>query len=134
MTTTAEPQSKALESWAILEILGHRRLAGYLTEQQIAGAAFIRIDIPLDGGQTATQFYAPSSVYAIHPCTEEIARATAAARSAAPVNAWELRHILPPPAEATPAPRLCTNCEDQRTIHPSGLCQDCRIEEDDDRG
>lgn len=37
---------EGFEGWAILELMGHRRLGGYLTEQEIAGAAFIRIDIP----------------------------------------------------------------------------------------
>lgn len=35
--------------WAILELMGHRRLAGYVSEQEIAGAAFIRVDVPGTG-------------------------------------------------------------------------------------
>lgn len=32
--------------WAILELMGHRRLGGYVTEQEIAGTASLRIDVP----------------------------------------------------------------------------------------
>jgi hypothetical protein len=77
--------------WVVLELLGHRRLAGWLTEQQIAGASFLRLDIPgADGHPGATQLYAPGSVYAITPTTEEIARKVAARSFPAPVQRWEL--------------------------------------------
>lgn len=36
------------EEWVVLELLGHRRLAGYLSEQQVAGAGFLRLDVPSD--------------------------------------------------------------------------------------
>ena len=74
--------------WVILELLGHRRLAGYLTEQQIAGASFLRLDVPSE--PPATQYYAPSSVYAITPTTEEMARQVARRNRPAPVQRWEL--------------------------------------------
>jgi hypothetical protein len=83
--------SDSFAEWVVLELLGHRRLAGYLTEQQIAGASFLRLDIPgraSEGG--ATQYYSPGSVYAITPTTEEIARAVAVDNMPAPVQRWEL--------------------------------------------
>lgn len=78
--------------WVILELLGHRRLAGYLTEQQIAGHGFLRLDIP-DGNSeafAATQLFNPTSVYAIHPTTETIARHAAKTYRQAPLQRWEL--------------------------------------------
>ncbi|MEU8278192.1 hypothetical protein ACFYOK_37505 [Microbispora bryophytorum] len=88
--------SEAFEGWAILELMGHRRLAGHLSEQEIAGASFLRIDVPGDEEQAAaTQFYSPSAVYAITPTTEETARAVARGRRPAPVQRWE---IAAPPA------------------------------------
>lgn len=112
--------------WVILELLGHRRLAGYLTEQEIAGASFLRLDIPGDstpedgdgdleigmrGGFVGgtTQFYSPSSVYAITPTSEEIARAAARGSRPAPVQRWELEPAtprvehVPPPLKDGPA-------------------------------
>lgn len=79
------------EGWAILELMGHRRLAGHLSEVSIAGGSFIRIDVPAaDGGTSATQFYSPSAVYCITPTTEEVARAVARGAQPAPVQRWEL--------------------------------------------
>lgn len=72
--------------WVILELFGHRRLAGYLTEQEIAGQGFLRLEIP----EQATQFYSPSAVYGITPTTEEIARRVAKGSNPAPIHQWEL--------------------------------------------
>lgn len=81
----------AFASWAVLELMGHRRLAGYVTEQQIAGASFLRIDIPASGGvPAATQFYGPQAVYGITPCTEETALRAARIGRVEPVSRWEL--------------------------------------------
>jgi hypothetical protein len=67
----------SFEGWAILEVMGHRRLAGHVSEVTIAGAQMLRIDIP---GPTeadpvkATQFYPGSSVFCLTPTTEETTR------------------------------------------------------------
>lgn len=79
--------------WVILELLGHRRLAGYLTEQQIAGHGYLRLDIPGEDDSeafAATQLFNPTSVYAIHPTSETIARHAAKTYRQAPLNRWEL--------------------------------------------
>lgn len=76
--------------WAILELMGHRRLGGYIQEQEIGGAPFIRIDIPSQDGNGATQFYSPAAVYCITPTAEETARRLAAIAVPAPVSRWEL--------------------------------------------
>ena len=81
---------KSYAEWSILELLGHRRLAGYVTEQEIAGKGFLRIDIPGPDATTVTQFYSPDSVYGLTPTTEEIARRVATRSSPAPVARWEL--------------------------------------------
>ena len=78
-------------SWSILALLGHRRLAGFVTEQEIAGKGFLRIEIPGPGETKTTQFYSPDSVYGLTPTTEEIARRVAARDRPAPVHPWELR-------------------------------------------
>jgi hypothetical protein len=81
----------AFDSWAILELMGHRRLAGHVTEEQIAGALYLRIDIPAIGDEpAATQFYGPQAVYAITPCTEQTARKATAIGRVAPVHHWEI--------------------------------------------
>lgn len=87
---------EAFEGWAILELMGHRRLGGLVRGQEIAGKGFIRIDIPGNGEHDgATQFYNPDSLYALTPTTEEIARRIAEA-APMPVTRWELRALESP--------------------------------------
>jgi hypothetical protein len=66
------------ETWAIVEIMGHHQYAGWVTEAQIGGATFLQVDIP----QTSkfpmhTKYVGAGSVFALHPCTEEIAQQAA---------------------------------------------------------
>ena len=91
MSGAAIQTDPGFAEWVILELLGHRRLAGYLTEQQIAGTLFLRLEIPGAGGQPdITQLYSPGSVYAITPTTDDIARRVASRSWPAPVQRWEL--------------------------------------------
>lgn len=84
-------ENKTFKDWAILELMGHRRLAGMVSDVQIGGASFLRIDIP--GEETAiTQFYSPQAVYCITPCTEAVARAIAK-ECEAPVSKWDLPQL-----------------------------------------
>lgn len=89
-------ESSTFESWAILELMGHRRMAGLVSEQTIGGQAFLRIDVPETPGQAGfTQFYGAGSVYCMTPTTEEIARQVAALSQIRPVSRYEL--ALPEP-------------------------------------
>ena len=81
-------ENQIFAEWVILELMGHRRLAGFLSEQEIAGKGFLRLEIP--GQPGATQLYNPTSVYCITPTTEAIARAVAATSQPSPVQRWEL--------------------------------------------
>ena len=38
--------SGAFEGWAIVELMGHRRLAGYVRQAEQFGAAMLRLDVP----------------------------------------------------------------------------------------
>jgi hypothetical protein len=85
-------------------MMGHRRLAGKLSTQKVAGASFLRIDIPAKQGTavetefSATQFINPTSIYAMHPTTEEVARSVAARIQPEPVTAFDVKALLPGPA------------------------------------
>jgi len=62
--------------WAIVELMGHRQRAGLCQEVEKFGAKLLRIDIPA-GDEFVTEFYGGSSIYALRPSSEEIARAFA---------------------------------------------------------
>jgi len=96
--TTDHDQTPTFDEWCIVELLGHRRLAGRIREVQVAGHGFLRLDIPEAGADPArTQFVAPGSVYALHPVDEATARAAAASWRPAPVQRWELAALTAKP-------------------------------------
>lgn len=85
-------KNETFEGFAILELMGHRRLAGYVTEREIAGVGMLRIDIPVTYEQgPVTQFYSPQAVYCITPTTEEIVQAVAERSAPSPVSRYELK-------------------------------------------
>jgi hypothetical protein len=88
-------ETPVFEGWAILELMGHRKLGGYVREQNVAGAGFIRIDVPGKEGNVATQFYAPGALYCLTPVSEEIARRFAQGVQPEPVTRWELPAARP---------------------------------------
>ena len=89
-------QNTKFEEWAILELMGHRRLAGKITDAVIGGGAFLRLDIPMDDDKWTTQYYSPQSVYCISPVSEELARMVAKNNQPAPVHRWEFPQITTP--------------------------------------
>jgi hypothetical protein len=90
-------QSTSYEGWSVLELMGHRRLIGYVQEATLAGAPFLRIDVLTKDGQS-TQYYSAAAVYALTPTTEETARRAASLSSVAPISRWE----LPEPGRTAP--------------------------------
>lgn len=61
--------------WAIVEIMGHRTRAGAISDATIGGATYLRIEHPSaadhTGEEPVTEYYAPSSIFAIRPCSHE---------------------------------------------------------------
>jgi hypothetical protein len=107
------------EGWAIVELLGHRRIAGRVSEAEIAGAKLLRVDIPGDGSEDfATQFVGGASIYCLTPTTEEMARAAARSSRPEPVTRWEL---------PKPAPSRVGLCHgyDESCVLPAGHSGDC---------
>lgn len=64
--------------WAIIEIMGHKTLAGELHPVELAGAGFLRIDIPATRSvQAWSKYLSTASIYGITPVDEQIARSVA---------------------------------------------------------
>jgi hypothetical protein len=88
---------ETFEHWSILELMGHVRLAGRVTEEERFGQKLGRIDIPGPDGTWTTQYFGGSSIYRMTPTTEAIARSVAMRSQPAPVHSWELPQALPKP-------------------------------------
>jgi hypothetical protein len=92
----AEKNSQ-FEEWAMLELFGHQRLAGLVTEVQLGGASFVRVDVPEDGkkkGWKLTKMYNPSAIYSITPVTEETARMVAKGCTGEPITRWDVQELV----------------------------------------
>lgn len=84
--------------WCIVELLGHRRVAGLVSEASVGGCSLLRVDVPECPERAAmTQYYGPGAIYCMTPVTEVQARAAARAFAPLPVSRWELAQCLPPP-------------------------------------
>jgi len=89
----SEKQDK-FESWGLLELFGHQRLAGLLSEQTIGGCHFIRIDVPeVDSVPGYTRFFTNGAIYGMTITTEEVAKALAANLRARPIQAYEMPRL-----------------------------------------
>lgn len=91
-------------TWAVLELLGHRRLAGRVSEEEHFGVKMGRIDIPQKDGSFVTQLFGGASVYGMTVVSEEAARIVALRCDVAPLHQWELPKQLSAPAPAVVPP------------------------------
>lgn len=107
-----EEAKKPFEHFALVELFGHQRIAGKVTESEIGGGKFIRVDVPAIGDtQPLTRFYSPAAIYGITPLTEETAIALATQIKAAPISQWDARSLLD--AKPQPSRRLESSHEDE---------------------
>lgn len=96
-----QPVTK-FEEWAVVEVMGHKRFAGLVTEHSMGGTSFVRIDVPAiafsDGSSLPpfTKLFGAASIYCISPCTEETARAFAATIRAEAFSRYEAPRLEEP--------------------------------------
>lgn len=115
------------EQWCVIEIMGHKRFAGFVTEQSVGGASFVRVDVPevtTRSGETLpafTKLFGASSIYCLSPCTEETARAFAADLRAEGFALYE--------APRLPAPQAAP-VRDAEWDDPETFCEGCGCEID----
>jgi hypothetical protein len=101
--------------FAIVEVMGHQRLAGWMSEQTIAGTGFIRVDVPETETTQGygddrrkvkipafTQLLGAGSIYRITPCTAEVAKRAAESFVSRPMENLDLT-VKSLPEPATPA-------------------------------
>lgn len=92
-----------IEGYYIVELFGHNVIAGYVTEQSIGGAPFVRVDVPeTDDKDPFTKFFNGSAIYALTPTDEATAHEAARRLSTRPVSPWvvpipDSRRELPSP-------------------------------------
>lgn len=80
------------ELFAVVELFGHQKLAGVVSEHSLGSSTFIRIDVPeTDSQPKFTRIVNPSAIYAINPVTEEVMLKMAERICQKPIEAWDIR-------------------------------------------
>lgn len=93
--------SEKFDQWAIIELFGHQRIAGRVTEETIGGCSFVRVDVPAFeavGHSTATQaftkLFGQGAIYAISFVDEGAAKMVARQLRVQPIDTYSLRQAL----------------------------------------
>lgn len=92
--------------WALVELMGHQKIAGLVSEVEMGGAKLLRVDVPdtpeqpPQGWRDAspaipayTRFVGGAAIYAITPMSEEACRALIASLRIDPVYVVGMHHI-----------------------------------------
>ena len=88
---SSDEAKKQFEHWCIIDLFGHTRIAGLVTEQTIGGCAFVRVDVPETPKAVAfTRLLGNGAIYSINFVTEEVARQFAVYSTPLPVQEYEI--------------------------------------------
>jgi len=69
-----DDKPKTFDHWAIVEVMGHARYAGRVTEEAVGGCSFVRVDVPeIDDLPGFTKLLGQSSIFSITPVAREVA-------------------------------------------------------------
>jgi hypothetical protein len=87
--------TEKFEQWCIIGLFGHQKLAGRVSELNLAGGNFLQVDIPETTHNPAfTRIINPSAVYDINPVTEEVAKTYAQNLQVKPIESWDIHKFM----------------------------------------
>lgn len=112
---------EAFSGWAVVEIMGRQTYAGFCSEQSVAGAAMLRVDVPAQEAagrhpavEAYTKLFGSGSIYSLTPCSEEMAMRVLAQEGRPPF------YLYDEPQMALPAPFDCEDVEDYQNGEEDG--------------
>ena len=83
------------EIWALVELMGHNKIAGRVTEHKFGNQSMLRVDVPAVNNMPAfSKIIAVNAVYAINPLTEQDATAYAAKLESKPLDVWDMESLF----------------------------------------
>ena len=80
IASSEPPPDPELKAWALVELFGHQRIVGYLSQQTFGTGVLFRVDVPdliKDGKITRkgfTRYFGLSAIYSITPVDEATVR------------------------------------------------------------
>lgn len=88
-------ENEKFELWCLVELFGHNKIAGLVTDQTIGGSTFIRVDVPEIGGEQAfTRLFHPNAIYALNPMKEKTCIAYAERLRTKPIDVWDMQEMV----------------------------------------
>ena len=79
------------KEWCVIELFGHQRMAGWVTEATIGGCQFLRVDVPQVGERPAfTKLLGQGAIYAVTIVSEAVARGLIEGFRIDPVNIYDI--------------------------------------------
>lgn len=84
-------KTEAIETgqYAIVELMGHKVVAGLVTKSEMLGKPMLRVDVPATSAfGEFTQLYGESAIYCVTFVSEEVARLTAEQNKVNPVSVY----------------------------------------------
>lgn len=88
-------EKESFKEWCMVELFGHQKIVGQVSEATLAGGAFLRVDVPAFNGAPAfTRYFGPSAIYSMSPITEEVARGLMDRYRNEPVSRFELPQLV----------------------------------------
>ena len=75
-----DPAAPELKSWALVELFGHQKIVGFLSQQTFGTGVLFRVDVPdliKDGKVNRvgfTRYFGLSAIYSVTPCDEDTVR------------------------------------------------------------
>jgi hypothetical protein len=110
-TPQPDPAARLPAMWAIVELFGHQRIAGQISEQAFGGGAMVRVDVPqITVTETAyvddesaqvtrtipahTRSFGTASIYSINWCDEVAATLAARTIKHEPLRPYSLRAAM----------------------------------------
>jgi len=82
---------KPLKCWALVELMGHQRIAGEIEERAFGSTVMLQVNVPETLELPAfTRLLSFSAIYAINPCEEEVARHAAASIREMPILNYDM--------------------------------------------
>nr|WP_320022063.1 hypothetical protein [uncultured Draconibacterium sp.] len=82
------------ELTGVVELFGHQKIAGTISEHGIGSSTFVRIDVPETKSQPKfTRFVNPSAVYAINPTDKETMLYMVENIAAKPIDSWDIQEM-----------------------------------------
>lgn len=96
---TEQTKQETFDAWCLVELFGHAKLAGKVSEANIAGGVLLRVDVPeievesngkVEKVAAYTKFYGTNAIYSLTVTTQETCEAFLRHHRPKPVMAYEL--------------------------------------------